>query len=388
MTTGTASFNLSREMLIAACAPDVEVAGRSWAAITNEFDSPGRLFTAVNRHPSSRLLPLLHGRIAELGIDQPVGQFLNGCLVESWGFNLRLFEQAVPVIAKLTEVGVEVTCIKGFALLGDAYPRHELRTMGDVDIVVREREMRRSRRILEGMGWGLDTPRWPSTTVQNWAYVHGSHSYPFSIHGSYVIDLHWRGARELTVDPGRLWEKTVPLSPNHPYASLPVRRPDDEWMVLILAMHAIQARNSNLVHPFADIASFLGLTSSSSSRRSIDWDRLARIASNELVSIRVDRVLGNLYSMLEIPEGKPPSLTSMVRQRNQRREHRATRADMRQNVDYTGSKARRLLVQLIQGTRAETPGLGPLRTARVFAARSMIAMENIVLRRRQREFDR
>lgn len=373
-------FDLSREMLVATCAPDGEVARRAWRTIITELDSPARFFTAINRHPSSRLLPLLHARISELGIDDVIGEFLSGSVVESWGFNLRLFETALPVIEKLTDNGIDVASIKGFALIGDAYPTHELRPMGDVDIVVKEKDMRRSRRILEELGWRLSTPTWPSQRVQNWAYIHGAHSYPFSLLGSYVVDLHWRGARELTVDPDLMWDDTRPLPPFHPHAALPIRRPDDEWMVLILAMHASQARNSNLIHPLADVARFLGVDGSSS-RRPVDWDRLAHLASRELVSIRVDDVLDSLFSVLEIADERPPSLSRAVRQRNKRREIRAARADVKQNVDDTGSKARRLLVQLVQGTKAESPGLGPLRTAMIFAARTMIAAENSVVRR-------
>lgn len=81
------------------------------------------------------------------------------------------------VLQGLKEAGIPVVAFKGI-VLKDLYPRPELRTMGDTDLIVPKEYLNQSRKIIEQLGYYEDGP--------DEKCIHFAHKDCFS------IELHWK----------------------------------------------------------------------------------------------------------------------------------------------------------------------------------------------------
>lgn len=145
--------------------------------------------------------------------------------------NLLLIAQAERSLDLLLEAGVVPVALKGLDLLHRVYPQFDVRTIDDVDLLVREEQLRAAIAALERGGWRL--PPEPRRTH----YIRSSHHLPLRSPGEIGVDfeLHWNLAQEMRfrVDGPGLFERAVPLD----VAGRRILRLDDQDLVAHLLLH-------------------------------------------------------------------------------------------------------------------------------------------------------
>ena len=123
--------------------------------------------------------------------------------------NLLLLARADEALDRLAAAGVTPIALKGLDLLERVYPGVDLRTMDDVDLLVRREELGAALAALEAGGFAL--PPEPVRTH----YVRSSHHLPLESPGPQPVDfeLHWNLVQErrYRVDPGELFERAQPF---------------------------------------------------------------------------------------------------------------------------------------------------------------------------------
>jgi len=148
-----------------------------------------------------------------------------------------------------------VTALKGLALLGDVYPQHPLRPLGDVDVWVPAARGFDALAIAADLGWR--PPHGPATAQPGPFLRVRSHAATLCgpIPGP-TIDLHWRPVK---VSPlralGRSWPaellEQVPAA--HPLSASGLRRPRAELLLVQLAAHGVRPDNVKIVHWVVDL---------------------------------------------------------------------------------------------------------------------------------------
>lgn len=149
---------------------------------------------------SVRLLPLIYERFRQEGIQHPVVPVLRGIKRHTWCRNRLLFQQASEAIRALGAAGIEVMLIKGAALTIEYYQDYGLRSMDDVDLLVRYPDAGAAIEVLRRQGWkalALFVPevklrmQWNEQkgfSEETRQYVHAMH---FVHPSGQDLDLHW-----------------------------------------------------------------------------------------------------------------------------------------------------------------------------------------------------
>jgi hypothetical protein len=133
--------------------------------------------------------------------------------------------QGLRWLRAVVDAGIDVVCLKGFAAALSVYPDPDLRGMGDVDILVRERDVSTLVRALMGMGFAFKqsagTPIWGlASTASFHPLVSSDGLFAFDLHIHPDADPIHRGlgteavfAQAVTADVGGIMIK-IPSGPH------------------------------------------------------------------------------------------------------------------------------------------------------------------------------
>lgn len=123
--------------------------------------------------------------------------------------NMLLLARAEQALDLLAGEGVTPIVLKGLDLLHRLYERFDLRTIDDVDLLVREDQLGTALTALEGAGWQ------PPPEPQRTHYIRSSHHLPLRGPGPINVEfeLHWNIAQEerYSIDGAGLIERALPL---------------------------------------------------------------------------------------------------------------------------------------------------------------------------------
>jgi hypothetical protein len=177
------------DQILLACAAQ----GPDPAAVEALLDAPIVWTRLVDRAVRHRLAPLLYATL------RATPAVTSGRPPDAILSHLReLYEwhaaRHVGRVAKLTEIGtvlgregIPILMLKGAALGNTVYRDPVWRTMGDVDLLIRERDLRTANRVLQGIGYTPDVS-WRSDA---WYEAHHHHLAPLhSPDGSLIVELH------------------------------------------------------------------------------------------------------------------------------------------------------------------------------------------------------
>ena len=129
---------------------DDGTARREWA----EWRSAGGTLDELDDR-SQALLPQLYRRLSAMGVDDPDMARLKGTYRHRWCENVGAMRAGQSALAVLAGAGVETMIFKGMALMV-AYGRDPgARPMGDVDVVVKPVDARRSLELLLRAGFAV-----------------------------------------------------------------------------------------------------------------------------------------------------------------------------------------------------------------------------------------
>lgn len=171
---------------------------------------------------------------------------------------------------KIDGTDISVVYLKGFAFAHTLYPDPDLRTIGDIDILVRERDLDPLLDFLTGQGFRFDALPLPP-----WGFISDASFMPLmSADGDCNIDLHvqpdcYPAYRSLTV------EDVFAQSVAHEIDGTVVQVPCVEHaMILCLTNVAKDKFGEFSVRKILDIVTMLG------SGRPMDWNKVIQIASS------------------------------------------------------------------------------------------------------------
>ncbi len=102
---------------------------------------------------SYRLVPLLVTNLERLGVEDACLSRLRGIRRRLWLETQLALRQMADVLPQLADAGIEVVVLKGAALIEQAYAGAQLRSMADIDILVRWRDIARCMEVLSQAGW-------------------------------------------------------------------------------------------------------------------------------------------------------------------------------------------------------------------------------------------
>lgn len=122
--------------------------------------------------------------------------------------NLFLAGDLLKLLDELETHGISAIPYKGPVLAAFAYGDLALREFGDLDVLVRKKDVLRAREVLISLGY---EPRQRMIGTQEAAYIRYDRQYPFVRDDGNVVELHWTPtprAVSFFLDPENLWGHT------------------------------------------------------------------------------------------------------------------------------------------------------------------------------------
>ena len=174
-----------------------------WAAVVRQADH-------------HELGPLLFALFAEPGVVRPPAEVLEQLETRyrrTEADNERKFDQLARVCVALRDEQVPVIVLKGAALAETVYERRALRSMSDLDVLVRREDLTRAEGVLWQLGYESRADYFGADEAFR---EHCHHLVPFEHRASEVaVEVHWNlvtAATGTVIDPDRLWERARPAT--------------------------------------------------------------------------------------------------------------------------------------------------------------------------------
>jgi len=254
---------------------DPEVSRRIREAAQKEIDWV-QFVRLTLRHD---ILPLTYRSLLQIcpnlvprGVLEPLGARYEAEAAEG----RLLAEELLAILGALDRQGIPAVPYKGPALAVRLYGKLSLRGFGDLDIMIRERDVVRARRLVIDRGYA---PERVDTGELN-QFVREHHEMLFyRVDGKLRLDLHWRFTSRsgcLAGDPERFLQHLETIS----IAGEEVRSLRLETYLLVLSLHAAKHQWAQL-KLICDIAEILAILD-------LDWQYVLREADE----LGLKRVLG------------------------------------------------------------------------------------------------
>jgi hypothetical protein len=236
-----------------------------WDGFRPDWD--GVLHEAV-RH---RVAPLLYRTLAALSPSSSIPVSALDTLREAYRrttlHNALLLRELASVLSALDERGIDAIALKGIAML-DVYGDAGVRSMTDIDILVRPQALGAAQRALIAVGFVSE----PGPDIEEQA-ASSHHIAPLERSGTYV-EVHWtieRPSSPFRIDLDGLWARARTVDTR----GVRMRVPAPEDMIFHLCLHLAYHHRFEraAVKQLCDVAAL--------SRRfadSLDWALVARIA--------------------------------------------------------------------------------------------------------------
>jgi len=311
MTESFNSLTILLKLLSPNSAPDEtfellsQIAPEQWDALIAEAER-------------QEVAPLLFALLADLhkshGREIPQKEKLRQTYLSTAARNMLTLHDAELVFAALRKAGIPVAGLKGVYLLEHAYPDIAARSMSDIDILIRKRDLAECIRILEGLGYR--TTGYFNLDDEN---VDTKHVPPMEKSGGAIVELHWTLLEEdepFTIDAQALWQRTVPAR----IANVDALALGVEDLILHLCLHLTYQHYLNLgLRGLLDIALVIHKF-----RPEIDWQKLIQIAQSwgaervTLLALKLVETQLKVPIPAEVvnsllPEGIPSSLLEQAR---------------------------------------------------------------------------
>jgi hypothetical protein len=234
----------------------------NWDHVLDVADQLGiapLLYERLRRIPWTQQFPIPH---------DTMGRWKN---IFYWyqALNMKRFAKLQQILKTYAEEGVPVIALKGAVLASLVYPRIGLRTMGDVDLLVKQEHLGHAEHILQTRGF---TPN-EKYRSKEWYRQHHHHLVPYmSDDGVLEVELHHH-----IIPPNfpvRLPVEYLWASPRHVHiADVPCLTLSVEYLLIHLTLHAADDAYLGKLRVLYDIAETI-----QKHETELDWQRLLIIA--------------------------------------------------------------------------------------------------------------
>lgn len=147
--------------------------------------------------------------------------------------NLYLSGELLKLLGLLERNGVPALPYKGPVVAAAAYGDLSLREFGDLDVLIRRRDVPRAKEALATLGY---RPQPPLAAAQEAALLRFERQYPLAREDGTVVELHWTvapAAYSFVLDSEEMWGRIVPA----PVGGGSVRTLSLEDTILVLCVH-------------------------------------------------------------------------------------------------------------------------------------------------------
>ena len=181
--------------------------------------------------------------------------------------NMIHYDELGKALRMFADSGIDVIVLKGGALAETVYRDIGLRPFADVDIMVREDDLKRAKEVMAEIGYILDERISPEAHNEEFGC-----DLHYVINEGHVLEIHWHIARRTGNDRytkiriDELWERALPAKVTD--VDTLVLSPED--LLLHLCIHLPRHRYNRLIW-FCDIAEVVR-------QSDLDWDYLAETA--------------------------------------------------------------------------------------------------------------
>ncbi len=214
-----------------------------------------------------RVAPLLYSKlkIVETKIPAEVLQTLRADYLSNAIRNMEIYRNLAGVLKSLHQAHIPIIPFKGLFLAEHVYKNIAVRSMSDVDLLVKREDINRAREILLELGFN------PMSGLDQIVYEEYQLSFYHS-KSNLVLELHWliiNPKHRVPLNTAALWERSL-LSQ---ISGVPVRILTPEDQILQLCMHASDHVFAHGLRAMVDIKKTLLHYS-----KEIDWTRLSQRA--------------------------------------------------------------------------------------------------------------
>ncbi|MEO8138758.1 MAG: nucleotidyltransferase family protein [Gemmatimonadota bacterium] len=195
---------------------------KQWSWLADEATRHHLRGVTYRRMADSPFAELVPGEVRER---------LRSYYLETATRNALLFRQTSQIVKELATKGIPVLLLKGIHLARFVYAEPGLRSMADIDIMVRREHLAEAERVFIDRGFG-PSPRPDLAEWCTWSH----HLAKLVKDGAPVMELHWsiqRPASPFQVDLEGLWQRSRAATLD----GAPVRLLSSEDLLLHLALH-------------------------------------------------------------------------------------------------------------------------------------------------------
>ena len=233
------------------------------------------------------LLPIVYRNLVDHGVSDPALKHARLAYQMTWLGNERFFRGVFALLNSLRAAGIETMIMKGAALSLLYYKDLGLRSMGDVDILIRPHEVANVIDILVELG-GKEISDIPNVLTET--YLYARHAIHYSSDRISNLDLHWH-----------VMDEACPPSEDEPFWSGAIRTTirGVETLVMsptdqLLHVCAHEARWTPIPFPrwIVDVVTILR-----TSPDDINWDRLISLARRLRMVIPVREALQHVVDV-------------------------------------------------------------------------------------------
>lgn len=265
-------------LLRAAFSSDIS-AQRAWEKWTSLID-----FDLVD--PASyKLLPLVSRNPALRHIKDPLFEKCKGIYRKTWLTNHLMWQKTRPILLQLAQERTEqVVLLKGMAMILEYYRDFGLRVIGDIDILIAQKDLSHTIELLQQHGLkALFLPINPTQplSLNRW------NSAGFSSQDLH-IDVHWR----LMLESSPLLDDIV-FKNTRPTTHQGITVPSPTELLLHTCVHGAKYSPVPLIRWIPDAMTLL--------KEHIDWERLELLAKSSHVCNALHITLGYLEEVFQAP---------------------------------------------------------------------------------------
>ncbi len=245
---------------------------------------------------SHGVLPLLHAALVPVrnSVDQEIFERLASKHQANVHKSMMLSRELIRIQDALAEAGVQVMPYKGLALAETVYGDMALRQAGDIDLLIRSKDVGRAREALRGLDY---SPHVSFSAKQEQAYLRSGYEYVFDAPaGRNLLEIQWSiQPRFYAVDlnVGELFDRAIMIS----VAGRTMKAPSFEDLFIILALHAAKHVWEKLMW-LCDLARIIQL-------EKLDWGevgvRARQLGIRRILGLNV--MLANRTLGVDIPAG-------------------------------------------------------------------------------------
>jgi Uncharacterised nucleotidyltransferase len=212
-------------------------------------------------------------------------------------FTLNLTAEMFRLFSSFGNAKLPALVIKGPVLSQRCYADAGLRQYGDLDLIVRDRDILRTTELMIELGY---QPRIPVSAIQSkkipgeYVFRHSRSKLLVELHTELTFRYH---PRPLPIE--RLFSRQVHV--DFDGTAIPALSLEDE--LVLISIHGAKHFWERLIY-IADVAAFL-------TRQQLDWDRLFSAAAEVAAQRMLRSALGLAASLLDAP--LPPEINAAVR---------------------------------------------------------------------------